>query len=237
MRRFRRVGYKTILRRARKGKSLPLLRFGALSRYRKRSVYSRIGRVPTHHFKRRGVSNQIALTANALGGGGYGFGSAGLSVSLNSGGGANFNVVNPTDFTNLYDRYRLNKVVFEFKWSLTYSADLSNSAMVPDNKLLNPPIMYIFNDCDDVVAPTYTEILERANVKKFCLNPNRIYRSSMIPSILVDGQMPKWKQWIDMADSNKIHLGQKIGLVYNRDTDYGVLSITPLFYFSCKDTK
>lgn len=229
-----------ILRRARAGQTLPRIRFRR-SMYATRGIRrSMISRTPVHHFMRRGNLLLYQLTSNTAGETSTGFISGGNSFSMNSGGAnpASCSITNSTEFTNLYDQYRLNKVVLEYKWSL------GNTALggVPaDNIMGNPPILYIYNDYDDRVAPTYQEVMEQGRCKKVVLTPNKIVRMSVRPALLTQlfngGDSLKWKQWINTNNPIAPHFGQKFGVHYQGSQAYGVLSIIPTFYFSCKGIK
>lgn len=199
------------------------------------------GKVPTYHFKRMSDTGSIVLGSNQNAESQYGYVSNGLSFRLSQGSGSvdnNMGVHTPADFTGLFDRYRINKVVVRFKWSL----DFSTGVIPPDNLLTNCPILYLKRDNDDRSPPTYDVMKQSADCKQVILSPNKFVAISVRPSTVIDAgsggsNVIKWKQWIDMADPSKDHYGIKFGVLYPGLTAYGRLNYQAIIYFSCKSVR
>lgn len=188
-------------------------------------------RLSTHHFKRRQSveitdGRSIDLTNNV-----NGFVNQTNVFRLTD-------VVNSSEFTTLYDQYRINKVVLELKWSIT-------EVGLTDVEINNPPILYYLRDYDDNASLTEDQYMENSRTKSLVLNPNRIYKLVLVPAqlqrvyngTLSDGYAVKWKQWTDVGDPGVPHYGMKMGLKYPPNQDYGKLMINAIYYFSCKNAR
>lgn len=188
-----------------------------------------------HHFKRRDFGTALTLTSNTegvlAGGGSTGF--VGFSPVFNLS-----SVVNPTDFTNLYDQYRINAVLLEMKWSIDNIPGASE-------KVLNPPMLRYYRDYDDANNPTDEQLKENAKTKSLSMSPNRVYKIMIKPAVLnevrstgttVNFQV-KWKPWLDCADTTTPHRGLKFGLTYPSNQAYGAVMINAIYYFSCRSPR
>lgn len=227
------------LRRGRRGnvmrKRYKTLRYrkrrGGLTSYemrRSRVSASSISR-PVHYFRRSSEYVAIALTSNVAGSNGVGFVGAGFLYRLN-------NVVNVSDFTNLYDQYKIISVKHHFKWS-----NISQT----DDILSNPPVLQYFTDHDDATNPTHLELLERSATRSFAMRPNKVYSIGIRPAVLSEvyrssvttGYVPKWGQYLDMGNNDIPHYGLKVGWSYPATTAIGQVVHWVTITFACKGVR
>lgn len=173
-------------------------------------------RMATHHFKRTFNGAQFNASNAGPAFAGYSFGLVSLP--------------NYTEFTNLFDQYRINKVVIKFVPS-------ANADEIGASKII--PSLHTVIDNNDNTAPTaMTELYEYQSYKR----TQGIYTHTRVftPSCNVDlsiGSSPKWKQWINSQFANVEHFGLKVGAdqVAAAGDLYWRTFIT--LYFSCRSTK
>lgn len=149
-------------------------------------------------------------------------------------------VVNASEFTNLFDQFRINKIVLKYRLVTDPANYLGNNTGIV-------PRLFWFHDYDDATAPaSLNEMRERPKCKIRVLNPYKPIKIAFTPSVLVTGYesgvssmyMPKFKQWIDMADSTTQHFSIKFAIdqFANNISIYNV-EIEPWFYFSCRNVR
>lgn len=195
------------------------------------SYKTALTRMITHNFKRRWKlevqnGNTIDLTNNISG-----FENRNLLFRLSQ-------LVNAVEFSQLYDQYRINKIILEVKWSM-------RSDTVSGVEINNPPIMYYLRDYDDIVATTEEQFNENARTKSVVLNPNKMYKFVIVPAQLhtvyntglANGYAIKWKQWTDVGNIDVPHYGLKMGFKYPANEDYGSVHFNAVYYFSCKNAR
>lgn len=184
-----------------------------------------------HHFKRRwsvatSDAARMTLTNNP-----NGFINASHWFQLNG-------LVNHTEFTTLYDQYRINKVVLELKWSGAIED-------VNERDLNNPPMLYYVRDYDDATALSENEFRENCRTKTLVLKPSKIYKLVIVPaqlhqvysSVVSSGYAIKWKQWTDVGNVSVPHYGFKFGVKYPANEAYGTIEVSATYYFSCKNAR
>lgn len=147
------------------------------------------------------------------------------------------NVVNATDFSNLYDQYRVLYVVCKYYLKIDPSAQTAATASFPR--------MYWYRDLDDSAPPSsLNEIRENGKCKIAVMHPNRpvtiAYKpntlATMYLTALANTYSPKWGQWIDMANTNVPHYGHKWAIDDLTNTNYRVdTEIT--VYFQCRNPR
>jgi len=157
-----------------------------------------------------------------------------------------------TDFTDLYDRYMITCVVMRFRlvnnpnstWSLN-----TNPAAQTAMSANFYPAMYYCKDYDDSAAETLEQLKERANTKRMILQPNKMYKIVLRPAVTMQtyatatstGYAPKWKQWIDMANTSVPHYGLKYVVDCSAqdpaDTQPFILERSTQIFFKCKDVR
>lgn len=131
---------------------------------------------------------------------------------------------NYTEFTNLFDQYRINKVVLklipQYNQSTFNVGHANNTATSGQLSGRNPRFM-IVNDYDDDTAPVNMDTLRQyANVKVYPVMNNKLIKHTITPAtqmmayetIGTTGYIPKFKQWINCSDSNVPHYAIKWGI-------------------------
>jgi len=151
------------------------------------------------------------------------------------------NVVNPSDFTNLYDRYRINKVSLHLTRLRNSTGDSSAS---PYNK----KICVVWDD-DANALTQEDDYLEYGNCKRYNIIGNgdvklTLYPKLSAPLLNVGGSnnayqsIPSSKQWLKIEDDDIPHFGLKIfvpsGVV---PVDYGLFTVRAKFHLSLKNSK
>lgn len=147
-------------------------------------------------------------------------------------------VVNSTDFTNLFDQFRINYVVIKFWLRIDPSAQAAGSASFPK--------LYWVRDKNSTTVLSQNEMRERADCKIVVMNPNRPVVMKFKPNLLTQqlytavgtsSYTPAYNQWIDAKTSAATFY---YGALWNIDdltnTNYKV-DIESTYYFQCKNTQ
>lgn len=173
-----------------------------------------------HHFRRTFKASNIASTTTGVLGG--------YSFSLDQ-------LPNYTEFTNLFDQYRINKIVVKFIPNHN-SSDVSVGTQVISN--FNTVI-----DPTDATAPTSgAELYEYQNwrLTRGISAHTRVFTPAsldVVATATTASANPTWKQWLATSSPDVKHYGLKYYAEpsnANGDT-YWFPYIT--MYFSCKSTK
>jgi len=177
----------------------------------------------TYHFKRTIAGTPLTCNTTAQ------FGSYSFQFSQ---------LTNATEFSNLFDMYRINKIVIKF-------VPNHNSSEVGATKFI--PNFHSVLDFNDGFAPTaLTQLYEYQSWRM-----TRGYAShtrAFIPAVLYatqDGTLPgsgspasmKLKQWVSTSETDVYFYGLKWGIeAANAAAD---VSWTPFitYYYSCKSVK
>jgi len=156
-----------------------------------------------------------------------------------------------SEFTSLFDKYRLDKVVVYIQMinnpDSIIRTNLDPTSSSPwQNSNWYPKLWYI-NDHDDSSTTTIAAIKERVGVKCCVLKPNMVKKITVKPAVAVQvyrtatttGYGPKWGQFIDMANVNVPHYGLKtvidpLGLDPNGTFSF---RYECRYYFTCKDVQ
>lgn len=220
---FKRRTYRRRPKRA--GRSVVTKRFStALGTWVKRPFRSPM----THSFK-RWVRDGTTITGNAVHAPYLGIRSSNV-IQLG-------NLVNSTDFANLYDQYRINYVVVKFWLRIDPGAQTAGTASYPK--------LYWYRDYDDATIPaSLNEIRENAKCKIAVMNPNRPITIKFKPNTLqllyqsaVANQFkPVFGQWLDMSTTSTGHYGIKYAIDNLTNTNYSV-DIEDCFYFQCRQPR
>lgn len=171
------------------------------SRRRKRSLRKRRwyrmkserGYNKVYSFSRRYIGNEIVPNAS-------GFNSGSVAPALSQ-------VVNATDFSALFDQYRLTKHVCTF----TLVTDPSTQTPVPTSGERLVPTLYWAHDSNDTNAPTDVQVLrERQGCQVRYMRMGVPIRIVSNPSCLIavgtaitggaltaSNLIPKYRQWLD----------------------------------------
>lgn len=149
------------------------------------------------------------------------------------------------EFSALFDRYKINKVVTKV-W-------IRNG---PDAQNLNNgnnswyPKFHWYRDTDDTSIPASVDAMRQVGrLRTRVMTPDKPITLVCIPNILAtnyatavsSSYTPKYKQWIDFDYTNTLHLGWKYAIDNIPST---VGNLTPYafdmehtYYFQCKDVQ
>lgn len=175
-----------------------------------------------HHFKRTvilaGINTGTATT----------FGARAFDLNM---------LPDNTEFQNLYDMFRINKVV----WKLVPNV---NSAEAGAAQRL--PQIHSVLDYNDSTAPTSLDELVQYNNYRMTMG-SRIHARKLTPAFLDNVYQtgaiqqpgnPNWKKWLSTANSLSVpHHGVKYAI--GATASANAITYTPYVtvYFSCKGTK
>lgn len=173
-----------------------------------------------HHFKR--VAQLSAINASAAGNvlGAYSF---------------QFDdIPNKTEFTNLFDQYRINGI------SIRLVPNFTGSDLNPAGSVVAVPNIWSIIDYDDSVSPAnLNEMLQYPNCKM--TRGQSIHKRYFRPSCLLDvagiTTGVKFKQWINMANTNIPHYGFKYHIDQLNTGPVGTWRVFVTYFFSCKGVR
>lgn len=147
------------------------------------------------------------------------------------------NVVSASDFTSLFDQYKINYCVWKAYLKIDPSAQAATTASYPR--------LFYYRDYDDSsIAGSLDEIRESQRARTVVMNPNRPVVVKFKPNTLatfynsvgVNNYSPRWGTWLDIGGSGTFHYGFKWAIDDLTNTNYRVnFEIT--LYFSCKNTR
>lgn len=173
-----------------------------------------------HSFKRTWYSENYYSTGSVTGAQGYG-----INFQFNM-------LPGYTDFTSLFDQYKIKKVVFSLipkisEASLALGAT-NNSALVNLHSAI---------DHDDSTAPTSINQLCQYESYKTTRGHN-VHTRVLVPKIeLSNGastSTPKAYQWIDTADATVPHYGVKLWIPFITASTIVYYDLKVTMYFDCK---
>lgn len=143
---------------------------------------------------------------------------------------------NATEFSNLYDQYKITYVVHRFFLEIDPSAQAAASAIFPK--------LYYVRDQDSLGFLTLDEMRERSNCRIKVLTPTRPvvvkYKPNLLAEVYRNASLstysPKWNTWLDIATVDASHFG----LIWNIDnftnTNYK-LNVQTKVYFACRNSR
>lgn len=205
---------------------------------RRTAARSRIARsklsLNVHRFRRYTASSTISCVA------GVGTQPTAFQFKLSD-------VINAGEFTTLFDRYRLDRVVIKFQLiSNPDAASLPNVGGGGNASNFYPKMWYI-NDYDDANTETISQLQERANTKCCILKPNMIKTITLVPAIasqvfstaVTAGYAPKFRQYLDIAYPDVPHYGLKTLIDFLGLSNFSAYSVRvdKQYYFTCKDVR
>lgn len=179
---------------------------------------------PKYHFKR--MAGTITFTGNVA----YAPWTSSYQNKLSD-------IVNVTEFSSLFDQYKLNKVVHKVWLSVDPSAQTATTAVYPR--------FFWARDLDDSAIPaSIDELRQYANCKTAILTPMRpitiVYKPNILDEVYSGvgstNYVPKWGQWLDMSNTNTLHFGFKAAMDDFTNTAYKI-NIERYYYFSCKNVR
>lgn len=151
------------------------------------------------------------------------------------------NVVNPSDFTNLYDMYKINKVVL-------YLEPTSNQTNAPNAAPTNVSIRVVhdYNDANPLTQED--DYLEYSNCKSYRPIRSGAIRITLYPKInnTVENaggtnaftSFASNKVWLNIADDEVPHFGIKMFIPANITTvNSTIFKVRAKFHLSFKNSK
>jgi hypothetical protein len=206
----------------------------------------------THTFKRDGRVVQLLNTATGGSWGVYNLGTN-FAVGTNAndfGGGFQFgvsasfslkDVIDFADFTDLFDRYKILKVVLK----IMYQTNIGSGS----TSIL--PVMNYSFDCDDADIPTsQNDVSRKGYAKTKILNANRPFSWVCRPRIskqVYDGNTPAYSSerpcWLDCTNTDVPHFAFKAWLRncpagnVDNNSQFSQITIQPVYYLALKDTQ
>lgn len=126
-------------------------------------------------------------------------------------------VTNYTDFTNLYDQYRINMVVMKVRMVNVPEAYAQAGSTVTPNSMNMYPRIWWTLDYDDTTAENWTTLKQRGTAKFKHMNPRKDTKIVIRPRPLIQlynsaidaGYATHKKCWINCANSDVPHYGLK----------------------------
>lgn len=179
-----------------------------------------------HMFKRKCVSTW--LTGNGL----YAPYLAGYPIDGLS------QLVNATEFTQLYDQYMVTGVEFSFTLVIDPSAQLANTSVFPR-------IFWCRSEDDSTAPSDLNEIRQYANSKIANLKPGEPVKIFCKPNVLTEiyrsgvatTYNPVKDQWLDtLSGADARHFAFRVGIDNLTNTNYRV-EIERTLYFKCRNTR
>lgn len=151
------------------------------------------------------------------------------------------NVVNPGDFTNLYDMYRINKVTLYMERLRNSTGDGSAN---PYNYRI--AVVHDYNDANNLSQED--DYMEYANCKRYQVVGNGAIKITLYPKIAnkvenVTGTdaltaVPSNKVWLNIANDEVPHFGLKIWIPAGVTTEgYGLFRVRAKYHLSMKNSK
>lgn len=144
---------------------------------------------------------------------------------------------NVSEFANLFDQYKITHVQLRFHLNVDPSAQAAGSAVYPK--------LYYATDFDDANAPaSFDDLRQHARLQVRVMNPNRPIVVNIKPAVTTlvyrgpttSSYVPKWRQFIDMAQTDVPHYGLKWAIDNLTNTNYSV-KIEGRMWFTCKDVR
>jgi len=156
-------------------------------------------------------------------------------------------VVNAGEFGNLFDLFRIDKVIVTYR--LVNNPDANNYLASASTAQANwYPTVWSINDYDDTAAENISEMKERIGVKNRILYPNKKMVFVVRPKVLVQtyrtavttGYAPK-SLFVDMATQDIPHYGLKTtidfaGVPPSATQQYKIVQEFQ-YFFTCKNVR
>lgn len=147
------------------------------------------------------------------------------------------NVINGSEFGNLFDQYRIDKLILKFYLKVDPSTQTGNAGQVPR--------LYYVRDRDDSNAPAdLNELKENQFFKERVLTPYRpvtlVCRPNALrllyQSAVASQYQPAWGQWMDMNVMSTPHYTYKLAIDDLTNTNYYV-DVEATVHFSCRQSR
>lgn len=196
----------------------PMRRMRRRIRTRRPSLKS----LKVHHFKRTVALSQISSSNTGLVAGG-------LTFNLGQ-------LPNSTEFTSLYDMYRINKIAIKFVPAYNSSSVGTTAEYAPN--------FHSVIDATDATAPTTTsELFQYGNhrMTRGTQVHTRVFTPASLDFVNATAGStagnPTWKQWLSTSASTVEHYALKYAVEQGFTNNAITWSPYATFYFSCKAVK
>lgn len=155
------------------------------------------------------------------------------------------NVVNPSDFTNLYDMYKINKIQLFFEPSTNQTAYGGSPVGLPIQKKMR--VVHDYTDATPLANED--DYLEYANCKSYNIVRNNSIRITLYPKIKniienVGGGATAYttlsssKAWLDIDNDEVPHFGLKVFIPPNVMAEGQLMfKVRAKYWISCKNSK
>lgn len=147
-----------------------------------------------------------------------------------------------TEFTNLFDRYRICGVLVEFMPSVD-SFEVGPGVSMTAFSL--PQVRTIIDHTEDGAPLNFNDMYQYSKCK--LTQGNRVHKRYLKPAVLTSAfestvataYIPKWKQWLTTDDPATPHYGLKVGINALPSSSSGSMyyRVYATYYFQCKDPK
>lgn len=167
---------------------------------------------PSLGFYPQGITGGTQPSGRGLG---IDFALSRISINGLNGGAGTWNVPSYTEFSQLFDNFRIKKVVMKIVWNQNIASDSSPT--------LPLPVIQCCADDDDAAPPaSSTELLQRPEMKVHAFgsgNDSLIHYITVYPTAKMAGQsatvtqqmgVASKKQWIDMSYPDTEFYGYKL---------------------------
>lgn len=149
-------------------------------------------------------------------------------------------VPNVSEFTNLFDQYRIYKVNYEIYWS----QNLSNTGVVAP-----VPLLHIVNDYDSTAAYAKSDLYQHPDMRTYQMQEGVPVRWTLYPKVRLDSLTTNGllsssaglgTPWLSTSSPNIEYLGTRIfvdNLGRSTLADYGTFLIKVNFFMEFKNVK
>lgn len=153
---------------------------------------------------------------------------------------------NASQYTALFEYYRIDKVVVKFRYKSAGVQAYSNTTDVILHNEQNP-VLYFKVDHNDVDQDSLSVLKDSMKTKahvftndksEFVITLKPAIQSEAYKSALTTTYIPKWGQWLSTEDPTVPHYGLKaIAVGPNNTQSNGALDIEFITYFSMKNNE
>lgn len=153
-------------------------------------------------------------------------------------------------YSKLFEYYKIDKIVvtYRYKCAGVPGAYIANPLNTQIFQEINPTILFKV-DHNDAVAQTVADLKQSARLKEkqltnsmpnFTITLKPAVQSEAYKSLTASTYIPKWNQWLSMADTTVPHYGLKMQIqcpAPQANYNYGSLFIQKKIYFSVKNNE
>lgn len=150
-------------------------------------------------------------------------------------------IPNASEFTNLFDQYRLKRIDYEIYWS----QNLSNAGTAAPI-----PVVHIVNDYNTVASFSKSDIFQHPDLKTYQCDPQKPIKWFVYPHVRSDvltngglvssSAMNLRAPWIDTSSASIQHLGTLVyidNLGRTTNADYGTFLFKVIYHMEFKNVK